>query len=90
MSKYIDYKVTVWRRIELPDEAPVEEVVELIKKGHTPNTIYEIIDDKYGEYGMDDISLPDTEEFIKPDMNDGCATIELFEDETELITTNVL
>jgi hypothetical protein len=80
---YLDYKVTDWKRLYIPNEK-VQEVQEIIlnNKGH---------------YAVDDIlsiegvNAEDIEPCIEPMLvsdNGGSATIEIFNDVWDTISTN--
>ena len=78
-SKYIDYKVTLWRRIYLKDEADMTQIIgHLAKSGNLP------FHDKGFDY---DEILYETEEDLSPIDNNFESTIEIIVD-GQIIWTN--
>ena len=68
---YQDVKVTVWQRQHFSVKAKTEEEAREIAKQYTEKEIYYCDDVE-----VDDIEwLYDTEEYITPEENGGCATI---------------
>tara|TARA_R110000751_G_scaffold10975_4_gene39608 strand:+ start:1193 stop:1432 length:240 start_codon:yes stop_codon:yes gene_type:complete len=75
---HIDYKCTVWRRIHIPDDKNNREyILEKLKKGTEP-----LLTD--AEYE----TLYDTSEEITPEDNDGCSTIEAYDEDRNIIFKN--
>jgi hypothetical protein len=75
---YLDYKCTVWRRIYISDDNNNKEyILEKLKQGAEP-----LFQD--AEYE----TLYDTSEDMTVDENGGCSTIELYDDNNELIFKN--
>ena len=74
---YVDYKVTVWRRIEVPEEISLEQLKEIVKKDSYPWDVKEFFDDEHIFFEENEMS--DTEEFISPQENDNQPTIEIVE-----------
>lgn len=82
---YFDFKITVWERVNVPEEIQ-QEVLELIKKGEITST-----EDLYQKYPNEDIShksLDNTEEQMTPSANNGCATIQVCNFHEETLFTN--
>lgn len=71
MSKYLDFKVTTWKRLRFKDNQDLNQIIDDIYKGFTP---YEIESEECE-------NLYDVEEFVSLDENDGCSTIEIYEDD---------
>ena len=75
---YLDYKCTVWRRIHIPDDKNDKEyILEKLKQGAEP-----LFQDADYE------TLYDTSEDMTVDENGGSSTIELYDDDNELIFKN--
>ena len=80
---YIDFKVTMWKRIYVPKDKE-DKVKELIKKGYITDgdDLYQWFTDNF-ETGTQDIvneTLYDTAEQMTPEENNGSSTIEAFID----------
>lgn len=86
---FIDFKTTIWDRIYINDTVPQsikEQLIKLVKDK-------EIIDANqcYGFYPDIDDSyelLNDTQEPMSLEDNDGCNTVELYDDNNNLIWGN--
>ena len=76
-NKYVDIKVTTWQRLHFNDDADLKQVIEKLEQGYHPNELFD--EDGLGYEGTCEV-LFDTEEFIRPDENDGQSTIEVWED----------
>jgi len=74
LKNFVDIKVTVWNRVHFSDEANMQEVTDLIKQGN----IESIFDEDLGSEEKE--TLFDTEEYLSVEENDGCSTIEVYED----------
>ena len=75
---YLDYKCTIWRRIHIPDDKNDKEyILTKLKQGKEP-----LFTDADYE------TLYDTSEGMTVDENGGSSTIELFNDDNELIFKN--
>lgn len=75
MTKYIDYKATIWFRIPVSDIEDFSIIKEKLEAGELPSELYNNDDFQLGQCDP----LYDTEEFISPNENDGQATIEVYE-----------
>lgn len=76
----VDFKIRTWERIIVPEE--LEDVVlEKLKSGEfdTTNEIFEFIEAN-GHSAQWEI-IPECEEYISTDQNDGYATIEALTDD---------
>ena len=70
---HIDVKVSVWKRIELPESATKEEIIKVLELGEEGiNDLF----DNYDNLGYDEIE--NTEETLTPEDNGGQETIELY------------
>jgi hypothetical protein len=81
---YIDVKVEVWQRIHLNEEESVtkEKIIETITKEGV-NELWELEDvDISWEF------LAEAEEYLSVEKNGGQATVELYNDECELLWEN--
>jgi hypothetical protein len=82
---YIDYKKTVWERIHIMDEILNEnEMIKAISDNQQTNSW--LWDDCDSEPDRED--LLETEEIMTPKDNGGCNTIEVFDDDGNLIWSN--
>lgn len=80
---HVDFKITTWERIEIPEEHQ-SEVLDKIKKG-----IISIPQDVCEEIGHDETEmLNDYKEEITIEENDGQRTIEVYDDNYQLIHQN--
>ena len=75
---YLDYKCTVWKRIHIPDDNNNKEyILDKLKEGVEP-----LFTD--AEYE----TLLDTSEDMTVEDNDGFSTIELYDEDHEIIFKN--
>jgi hypothetical protein len=72
MGRWLDYKVTTWRRVTLNEEDNVGDIIHELET--TKPDELSIIDEKHS------FTTLDTEEFISVNENDGFSTIEIYED----------
>jgi hypothetical protein len=79
---YIDVKVEVWQRIFLSDDADFKEIIELLEV-HTPSELWNV-----GKYDPSFETLLDTEEYISPEENGGQSTIEIYNNDGQLVWDN--
>lgn len=87
---YIDYKVSIWRRVQVKDEVAndpkaLQELMNKLNKGLTGGID---IDDAL-EVDNDKILL-DTEEYLSTEENDNQSTVELYDDNGNVLATNQL
>jgi hypothetical protein len=86
---YVDFKVTVWERVWIPEDME-PEVQERIEKGEITNANeiydlkqeYDIVEDPSTEY------IVETEQYLTPEQNYGHATIEILDADEEVIFRN--
>ena len=71
---YIDYKVTVWRRAYLSEDADSKKVIQVLEE----DGLGDVFDEELGFVEQE--ILYETEEDMTPEENGGCATIEVHED----------
>ena len=83
---YIDYKKTTWERISIPDECnhTKEEIIDLVKTNQHGNAW--LWDELDPEPTMENIF--ETDEYMTLEDNQGQNTIEIFDDECNLIWGN--
>ena len=75
---YLDYKCTVWRRINFSKKKnDVDKIIEDIKGGYHPD----IVDAEYE-------TLYDTSEDMTLEENDMFSTVELYNDDNDLLFAN--
>lgn len=81
----VDFKITTWERVVVPDEHK-DEVISRLKDGSitTSNQLVEFVDGKGGdfEYGI----IAEAEEQVSLDDNDGYTTIEAWVDKKSVYT----
>ncbi len=91
---YVDFKVTTWERVELPDNLTEKEKTHIIngikiEKITSSNNLIDTLEDmkKSGEYSV----IVEAEEQMTVKENNGCATIEFFEEKGTIIpiVTNI-
>ncbi len=90
MEKYIFYqdrKVTSWERDYFSVEADSYEEAEAIVRSWNCEDVSNIIDNRLCYEAWQ--ALTDTSEYMLPEENDGNPTIEIFNEDGELIMTNV-
>ena len=78
---HVDFKVTTWERVELPDsltEEQSESILDRIKSGiiSTSNDLVEEVENlgKDTDYSI----IPETEEQLSVEENGGSSTLEVF------------
>ena len=76
MAKYqLDFKYTDWERITFDSKEEFEEAKKLIiEKGYSPSELQ----DELGELEIEPLY---TCEYITPQENGGCSTIEIYEED---------
>lgn len=80
---YFEIKVSVWQRIQIPDEVKLEDVIEYFKKNTETSCINEIgIDDSTYE------TLVESEEILTPEDNGGESTVEIYNSHENLVWNN--
>lgn len=80
---YFDIKVSVWQRIEIPEEVDPQTVIEYFRQHTGTGNIYEIgIDSSTYE------TIHDSEEELQPEDNEGDSTVEVYDDNKQLIWNN--
>lgn len=85
-TMYIDYKTTIWQRIHLDDSLTKEQILKILDEDKNTQNIGELYDQCNG---TENEILYDTEEFITPKDNDGCNTIEFYDNNQNVIWNNV-
>jgi len=82
---HLDFKVTVWKRIHIPDNR-VDEVIEKLKSGvdETPYNLLEDDDFYYNPQGVDE----ESEEAISVSENGEQSTQEIYNSVGEIIYKN--
>lgn len=81
---HLDFKVTTWKRIHIPDNK-VQEVIEELKNKTPGEGPYDLLEQE-GFY--EDNSIEDFEEPMTTDENEGASTQELYNSEGQLIYQN--
>jgi len=83
--KYVDYKATIWGRLTFSDDADMNKVIEKLNDGLLPAEIACEEELKFRTFHF----LDDTEEHMTPEENNGCHTIEVYDDDNKMIWDNV-
>lgn len=85
---YLDFKVTSWKRIHIPDEK-VEEVIQKLKEGDC-DAPYDLLDEaENGDFYIDSCGIDlECEEPMTVEENGGGSTQELFNTKGEIIYKN--
>lgn len=78
---YLDVKVTTWQRVQIDSDATEQKVIDIIKEG----THFDLWDN---ELATDYENLVSTEQEVKVEENDGFSTMELYNEEGEMIWEN--
>ena len=82
---YIDYKVTVWKRIHFNENTNPKKIIQVIEEGG----LGDVFDEELGFVEQE--TLYETGEEITPEENGGCSTIEVYENDNpadDLIWSN--
>jgi hypothetical protein len=88
MAYSLDIKSTIWERLEFRTEEQMLEVKSKLESGEL-KTALDIVDYVYKDnQELHFELLYDTQEFIDPSENGGCSTIEIQNEEGELIFKN--
>jgi len=82
---HLDFKVSIWRRLAIPDEK-VDEVIKRLQESDC-DEIYDLQDIE-GVYFIDNGPDGECEEPMIPYENEGSATHELYDSEGNLIYDN--
>jgi len=83
---YIDYKVTVWKRAYLSEDADSKKIIQILEE----DGLGDVFDEELGFIEQE--TLFKTEEDMTPEENGGYATIKVHEDNSpvdDLIWSNV-
>lgn len=72
--KTLQFKVTTWQKMELPDDTDINDLIRDLKEGTTPMEIFEL-----SECQFDIEPILETEELIQPEENNWNPTIELYD-----------
>ena len=70
---YIDYKVTLWKRIHFNENTNPEKIIQVLEE----DGLEDVFDDDLGFVEQE--ILYDTEEEMTSEENGGCSTIEVYE-----------
>jgi hypothetical protein len=82
---HVDFKITTWERCEIPDLNPeeLEQLKDKIKDGDI--TCWEDLESELGRVDNTEIIL-EVEEYMTPEENGGCPTVELYVNKGESAT----
>lgn len=78
MKKYVDVKISMWKRVEFDEDADIKEVITIIQK----EGVEEIYNYNLGQRQSE--TMEETEATLTPEENGGEATVEVFMDDTLL------
>lgn len=86
---YLDIKVSTWKRVELPECATKEQIIELLKKGNSNNGFNQFWEAFNGDNNLA-IDDPDEawDKVLDPIDNHDGSTMELFDEKSNPIWTN--
>lgn len=86
---YVDVKVTVWERLDGIDEKLVPELTQKISTGELSdiNQIYDFVEKKQCMSHSTEF-LYDTQDSMTVEQNGGASTIELYDDNDDMIADN--
>ena len=84
---HVDVKVTVWKRVKLPDEMTKEEAVEILERTGSVNEFFEN-ESKYPDFEFDYDELENTEEDMIVDENNGQSTLQLEDEDNTVLWEN--
>ena len=85
---HVDFKITTWERCELPDDLTPEQINDL--KDKIRRGVITCWDDLEEETGISHTeTLLDVEEYMLPEENGGCPTVEFYLEKGSLsVATN--
>ena len=87
---YLDFKITSWKRIHIPDER-IEEVIQKLKESgcDAPYDLLDEDEDKDDACYIDSCGIDlECEEPMTVEENSGCSTQELYDTDGEIIYRN--
>lgn len=81
-ENYIDFKVTTWIRIAVKNQDVLDRIIQKFKDEEiiNPCELYSDSDFKLDEDIMTSEEIHDVSEWITPEENDLCSTIEIYTD----------
>lgn len=83
---YLDFKITSWKRIHIPDER-IEEAIQKLKEGGC-DAPYDLLDED-GDCYIDSCGIDlECEEPMTVEENEGASTQELYDTDGEIIYKN--
>jgi hypothetical protein len=85
----IDVKTTVWQTAEVIPQASNEIKAEILNKLKQGSTLAEIYND-YNDYLFPCETVHETEEQMSPSENNNYATVEVYDEEQQVIYNNGL
>lgn len=80
MSKFVDYKCTVWGRLHFNESTDMSKVIEKLKEGYQPSELCDIPELKFESFNY----IDETEESLSIIENENMPTIEIYEDDNLL------
>ena len=87
---HVDVKVTLWKRVELPDDMPVEEAVAIIEGNDPINSFFEPeLQEKYSDFSFHYDEIENTEEDMTIEENNNQSTLQLLDDDDKIIWQNI-
>ena len=76
---YIDYKVTVWKRVHFNENTNPKKVIQVLEE----DGLGDVFDEELGFVEQE--TLYETVEDMTPEENGGCSTIEVYEEDNDFI-----
>ena len=76
---YIDYKVTVWKRVHFNENTDPKKVIQVLEE----DGLGDVFDEELGFVEQE--TLYETVEAMTPEENGGCSTIEVYEEDNDFI-----
>ena len=70
---YIEYKVTCWKRVHFNENTNPKKVIQVLEE----DGLGYVFDEELGFVEQED--LYETEQYMTPEENGGCSTIEVYE-----------
>jgi len=80
---YFDIKVSVWQRVQIPDEVDLQKVIKFFEEYDGTSNIGDIGIDVSGYE-----TLHDSEHDLRPEENGGESTVEIYNSHANLVWNN--
>lgn len=80
MSKYVDYKCTIWGRLYFNESVNIKKIIKKLKEGSRPAELCNIPELQFESFNF----IDDTEENLSLKENNYESTIEVYEEKDSL------